>query len=214
MRVSIGGRFVTDARTAKQIPAAEKILGHRLTILQGSYHPGIGASSGTHDEGGVLDVKPGRDNAETNRVVRALRLVGFAAWLRTPDEGPWGPHVHAVSVGCPDLAPIAARQVEALRRGRNGLRSNALDRHRGLGLPVTTWEKFLAGQGKPTTTKVDQDITVTTSRKHYTVRPGDTLTAIAARVGTTVAALVRLNKLTDPDLIRAGDKLKLPKEKP
>lgn len=44
----------------------------------------------------------------------------------------------------------------------------------------------------------------------YTVRPGDTLSAIAARHHTTVAALAALNQLADPDALRAGQVLRLP----
>ncbi len=82
-------------------------------------------------------------------------------------------------------------------------------------LNVATLRHWLADPvPKPVKTKVEQSIEVTPARKYYVVRPGDTLTAIAARCHTTVAALQRLNKINDPDLIRAGDKLKLPKEKP
>ncbi|GAC1588299.1 MAG: hypothetical protein NVS3B21_03920 [Acidimicrobiales bacterium] len=41
----------------------------------------------------------------------------------------------------------------------------------------------------------------------YTVRPGDSLGAIAARAGTTVASLTALNHLADPDRIFAGQVL-------
>ena len=44
----------------------------------------------------------------------------------------------------------------------------------------------------------------------YRVRPGDTLSAIAARFGTTVAVLMRLNNITDPRALRVGQVLKLP----
>lgn len=44
----------------------------------------------------------------------------------------------------------------------------------------------------------------------YTVRPGDTLTAIATRHGTTVSALVEANHLADPDLIHVGQLLVIP----
>ena len=44
----------------------------------------------------------------------------------------------------------------------------------------------------------------------YRVKPGDTLSAIAARFGTTVAALMRLNNITDPRSLRVGQILKLP----
>ncbi|MCW2928306.1 MAG: polysaccharide deacetylase family protein [Thermoleophilia bacterium] len=44
----------------------------------------------------------------------------------------------------------------------------------------------------------------------YTVRSGDTLSAIARRFGTTVAKLTELNQIADPNRIRVGQVLKLP----
>jgi len=45
----------------------------------------------------------------------------------------------------------------------------------------------------------------------YIVRPGDTLSAIAKRFNVTVPALVAANTLTDPNLIRVGQRLIIPK---
>jgi N-acetylmuramoyl-L-alanine amidase len=44
----------------------------------------------------------------------------------------------------------------------------------------------------------------------YVVHPGDTLTAIAMRHGTTVSALAEANHLADPNLIRIGQLLTIP----
>ncbi|WP_298577619.1 LysM peptidoglycan-binding domain-containing protein [uncultured Luteimonas sp.] len=44
----------------------------------------------------------------------------------------------------------------------------------------------------------------------YTVRPGDTLSAIAARFGTTAQALAQSNGIRNPDLIHAGTTLRVP----
>ncbi len=44
----------------------------------------------------------------------------------------------------------------------------------------------------------------------YTVRPGDTLSQIAQRHGTTVDELVRLNNIRNPNLIYPGQELRLP----
>jgi LysM repeat protein len=44
----------------------------------------------------------------------------------------------------------------------------------------------------------------------YQVKSGDTLSAIAARFGTTVKAIQDLNDIKDPSLIRTGQVLKIP----
>lgn len=44
----------------------------------------------------------------------------------------------------------------------------------------------------------------------YVVRGGDTLSAIAARLGVTVQSIVDANHLTDPRLIRPGQQLIIP----
>ncbi len=48
----------------------------------------------------------------------------------------------------------------------------------------------------------------------HTVRPGETLSAIAARYGTTVAALAAANHVADPDRIHAGQRLRVPTAAP
>lgn len=44
----------------------------------------------------------------------------------------------------------------------------------------------------------------------YAVKSGDTLSAIASRHGTTVAAIVELNSITDPSRLRIGQVLQIP----
>lgn len=44
----------------------------------------------------------------------------------------------------------------------------------------------------------------------YTVRRGDTLSAIARRYGTTVAVLMRLNRIQNPNRIYVGQRLRVP----
>ncbi len=63
--------------------------------------------------------------------------------------------------------------------------------------------------GQRITIKIQDD------RKHsdiyhlYTVEPGDTLSGIARRYGTTLGALVRVNGLPDPNLIYPGQIIKI-----
>jgi soluble lytic murein transglycosylase-like protein len=48
----------------------------------------------------------------------------------------------------------------------------------------------------------------------YTVRPGDTLTGIAARLGVSVADLVKANGIADPNRVAAGKVLNVPEAAP
>jgi len=49
-----------------------------------------------------------------------------------------------------------------------------------------------------------------TGAKTYKIEPGDTLSGIAAKFGTTVEELCKLNDISDPDVIYAGQILYLP----
>lgn len=122
-RVVVDGR-VLDALTLGAIKRAEKILGRRIPIVQGSYNAGgVAASAGTHDAGGVFDTIAGGHD----ETVTALRAVGFAAWYRPAIPGLWSAHVHAVLIGHGRLAPAAANQVQAYLGRRDGLKSNLVD---------------------------------------------------------------------------------------
>ena len=46
----------------------------------------------------------------------------------------------------------------------------------------------------------------------YRIQPGDTLSGLAWRFNTTVTELARINKIQNPDLIYAGDALRLHKQ--
>jgi hypothetical protein len=113
-----------DRFTDGALKRAEKIIGRKLAITQGSYNAGgVAASSGTHDGGGVVDLPAGG----WLEVVPALRAVGFAAWHRQAIPGLWPEHVHAVLIGHGRLAPVAFRQVQAYLARRDGLKSNLPD---------------------------------------------------------------------------------------
>ena len=125
-KTSTGKPLVVNRRTAAMLREAERRLGTDLRIFQGSYNAGVvAASGGTHDGGGAVDVWPA--NGRVDDTVRVLRKVGFAAWHRTPTQGPWGHHIHAVSVDDAEKAPSAARQVADYRKGLNGLANRGKD---------------------------------------------------------------------------------------
>lgn len=116
---------------------AEFTLGFNLDITQGSYNTSVSASGGTHSGGGVVDLRV-TDFTETqrNRVLSVLRSIGFVSWYRTPDQGPWGYHIHIVAKGDAELSSAAYNQILAAADGRNGLVSNLYD---GLNLNVPTF---------------------------------------------------------------------------
>lgn len=143
------GRTNVDALTIACIEHAEAIMrrahpqiAHLFDITQGSYQAGSGDpnSAGTHDEGGVADA------AWCGHVecVWALRKAGMFASHRTPEQGPWPHHIHAVVVGHPLLAPLAADQVDDYLAGRNGLAGHAPDdgpRITPIPRPVWPWPR-------------------------------------------------------------------------
>jgi TP901 family phage tail tape measure protein len=109
-----------NARTVAMLLAAEKMLGAQFHITQGSYSTAVAASGGTHAGGGVMDTDGPRG---WNTAVGALRRVGFAAWHRTPAQGPWGHHIHSVAIGDPSASRAAKNQVADYKRGGDGLGS-------------------------------------------------------------------------------------------
>ncbi len=52
--------------------------------------------------------------------------------------------------------------------------------------------------------------TTTTASRTYIVQSGDNLSRIAAKYGTTVSAIAKANNITNPSLIRVGQKLIIP----
>lgn len=116
-----------DNLTDYALLAVEAKLNYRprsLTVVQGSYNAGgVGASAGTHDGGGAVDLTP----VNWQEKVHALRAVGFAAWHRPALPGVWGEHIHCILIGNAKLSPAAAAQVVDYRNHRDGLAGHAAD---------------------------------------------------------------------------------------
>jgi hypothetical protein len=66
-------------KTILMLQSAERRLGQRVVITQGSFNTTVGPSKGTHDRGGVFDVSVRGPGATINKKVRVLRREGFAA---------------------------------------------------------------------------------------------------------------------------------------
>ena len=133
------GRTNVDALTIACIEHAESRAGHEFTVTQGSYQPpgeGDSKSAGTHDGGGVVDLRWCGHNA----CIGHLRRAGMAAWHRVPPT--FDHHIHAVVLGHPLLSDAAHRQVIAYLNGRNGLANDGADdgpRFDPIPRPVWPW---------------------------------------------------------------------------
>lgn len=140
-RVSTGG-FVINTRTRNMLAEAKRLLGRDLKLDQGSYNPGGDpTSAGTHDGGGVIDISvKGMNSATRTAVVRALRLVGFAAWLRNPQQDDWPWHIHAAAISDTSLSGQAQHQIGDYYLGLNGLAGRGPDD--GPKVSIRTWEEY------------------------------------------------------------------------
>ena len=145
-----------NARTIAMVLAAERLLGARYHITQGSYSTRVAASGSTHAGGGAMDTNGPHG---WNAAVRALRQVGFAAWHRTRSQGPWNDHIHSIAIGDPTASPAAKRQVEDFKRGGDGLGGGSRSRsQRSLtssGLGYGTAKQKFADGGKVKLTSYD-----------------------------------------------------------
>ncbi|GAA0567301.1 peptidoglycan-binding protein [Actinomadura livida] len=140
-RVSTGGVLV-NTRTRDMLAEAERLLGRDLVLDQGSYNPGGDpTSAGTHDGGGVVDISvEGMSPAVRTAAARALRRVGFAAWVRSPEQGDWPWHIHAAAISDTDLSSQAQHQTGDYYLGLNGLAGRNPDD--GPQVAIRTWEEY------------------------------------------------------------------------
>lgn len=134
-----------NQRTRDMLAEADAMVAHSIVVTQGSYNAGgVAASGGTHDGGGAIDISVAPlSTTQRWQTVKALRTVGFAAWLRTPSQGPWPYHIHAIAVGDTDVSISARNQVADYYVGKNGLASHAGDNTPAdYQVPFTWWEKY------------------------------------------------------------------------
>lgn len=110
-----------DLSTYRKIKQAEDILGRAIRVTQGSYSTSVRASGSTHSRGGVFDTGTGGNVPLLRRINAALHRVGFASWVRSPSQGPWPWHVHAIEIGNKLAHSSAQKQVQSYLRGGTGL---------------------------------------------------------------------------------------------
>jgi len=135
-RISVNGVTI-DQRTLEMLIHAQELYGGEIdvtswAITQGSYTNEVSASFGTHAGGGAVDLAVVRKNTYTvlwddvDPLLHALRVSGFAAWLRDYGElykdSPI--HIHAIAIGDKELSQPAQDQLTGdagYFRGLSGL---------------------------------------------------------------------------------------------
>lgn len=135
-RIEVNG-WTINARTLAMLTHAQELYGGEIeitgyAITQGSYHDNGSASFGTHLGGGAVDLSVLRHGTYTvlwddiEPLLHALRVAGFAAWLREYGElyADSPIHIHAIGIGDRELSPAAQEQLTGEAgyfRGFNGL---------------------------------------------------------------------------------------------
>ena len=118
------------ARMDQILDIATFALGQEFRVTQGSYTGNVSQSGGTHDGGGAVDISvlnPELSTQERQDLLLVLRELGCAAWLRTPAQGDWPYHIHAIDSGATDASGQAKGQVQDYNAGKNGLASGGKD---------------------------------------------------------------------------------------
>src|SRR6266498_2411436 len=135
-RVEVNG-WTINQRTLAMLAHVQELYSGKLeitghAITQGSYHDNGSASFGTHLGGGAVDLSIFRSGTYTvlwddvEPLIHALRLAGFAAWLREYGElyADSPIHIHAIAIGDQELSSAAQEQLggpAGYFRGYNGL---------------------------------------------------------------------------------------------
>jgi hypothetical protein len=136
-RVEVTSGQTINQRTLAMLAHAQELYGGELeitgyAITQGSYSNAVSASFGTHSGGGAVDISVLRRGTYTvlwddiDPLLRALRVAGFAAWLREYGElhADSPIHIHAIAIGDQELSPAAEEQLTGEAgyfRGYSGL---------------------------------------------------------------------------------------------
>lgn len=186
-RVWVSGEQLDSytAQAVAQTKAIYKVLGGTgsVTIAQGSYNAGgVAASAGTHDGGGAVDFSLTVKNSKNWQILqKAARMCMFAAWHRTPDQGPWGDHVHSILIGNTKASAGAKAQVTDYYAHKSGLVG-----HR----PDPTWHPSVLFKSKWKLGTVNLAVVIKEAKKtrNYIYKPGVARIqrALNLKLGTTL----------------------------
>ena len=159
------------------------------TSLNDCYHTGIVEKV----EGGKVYTIEGNSNDRVERCgynLTSTRIVGYGRPKFDKEEEPKT-----------EPKPEPAKTVEQIAKevidgkwGNGATRKNRI---------TAAGYDYAAVQAKV------NEILASQSKEYYTVKRGDTLTAIAKKYKTTVTELVGLNNIKDPNIIKVGQKIRV-----
>lgn len=110
--------------TAAAIAVLEAKLGFPLSLTQGPYNKGVGASAGTHDLDGAIDIS----SYKWRKKLRVARANSWAMWHRKDLPGVWTSHCHGILKRAKPMAALAVYQLEtSYPARRDGLAGNGVD---------------------------------------------------------------------------------------
>lgn len=229
--------WTLNARTYAMLEHASELYGGQLditghAITQGSYHDNGSASWGTHLGGGAVDLSVMQSGTytilwdEIPLLIRALRVAGFAAWLRRYGEiypdSPW--HIHAIAVGDAELSQPARDQVDGVfgyLRGFTGVpQENGIPKMDLDGEPVLC--SWMVDLGYADLRPVDLAIPYPWSDAErirafpvglvmeYIVQPGDTIAGVALHYYTDIQAIAKASGLDNIRQLEVGQVLFVP----
>jgi hypothetical protein len=184
---SAAGKIAVDSLTKQVLTVANQLLAlpqfgsesEPMTATQGSYRPRTSYSGSTHTGCAAVDLTAYN---WANRV-RVLDLLGIIGCHRTPSQGDWPPHVHAMTNGLGCAAASLKGQITEVMNGGDGLLGNKPDpdKARRSGLWPLAVYKGRTGKLKAT------------SPTHLYDGPSSTRKLVAdAPVGTVVQALMEV----------------------
>jgi hypothetical protein len=139
------------------------------------------------------------DRLSAQGLLVVLLALAFAAILIARPTGDGG-----VAVGDNRPTPTPAQATTAVASGPprpSSVPSRA---------PVVTARPVSSPAATASTQPASPAATLASAGSTYRVKSGDTLTAIAARFGTTVKVLKTLNQISDPSKLHVGQVLQLP----
>lgn len=156
-------------------------------------------------------------SAIADRLGVSMDSLAAANNLATPFVIVAGESLTVPTAAAPSAPPASVYTVQAgdtlsAIAGTYGISSDALAVANNLSAPfvITVGQHLVIPASGQSTYSQASSIAPATSTATYVVQPGDTLSAIADRLGLSVDALVSANNLADPGSLQIGQRLSVP----